>query len=206
MSFLGRAFVVLVIATATLTVASPAAGAATAAQVKAKALSLSNLPEGWSIDSGAQGVGGPIYLGGCLSGLSGLGMAAKGMLHVRVHYADQQLPALSETLESGKAAAERYDQFLAVLNQCRSVDFAVGGFRTRGKLRRQALPNIGNASHAFALTINGDPGASYLVLFRVAHYDGLLEYLDHSFNPGLLQAFTTEAIDKVAGKPVPPPA
>ncbi len=201
--------VVAVVGVGLLAVDLPA-GAASHAQLKAKALSLSDMPAGWSVDNSSSA--GTTNLGGCLKNLQALGHPAKGISRAEVKFTDQQLPDLQETIESGKGATQRYTKYLGILNGCKSISFTESdGTQVTGSVGAMSFPTLGSPSSvqsdAFALnlTIKGINATIDVIMFRVGQIDGELLYADLSPDTATVQAFATEAVNKIEGKTVTPP-
>lgn len=188
----------------TLALDLPADGL-TQSQVKAKVLSLSNMPTGWSVDNSQSN--GTSNLGGCLTKLQSLGKPAKGISRAVVHYVDQTEPTFDETLESGKGAVARYDKYLHILKDCKTISFTSGTTPISGTVGAMSFPTVGDSSSAFALTVGADgvDVTADFVLFRVGQIDGDIGYEDYSPDAATVQAFATEAIDKIEGKAATPP-
>lgn len=197
---------VLVIATAVAGVSAPPAGAASGAHLSSKTLSLSEMPPGWSVyHTRSSSLN---NLGGCLRDIEAQKRLPKGIERAVVNYRDGQSPILGEILEAGKGAAARYDKFLSILNGCTNVSFTVKGKAVTGTIGVMALPTLGDSSRAYSMSfsVEGFSIGVDLVFFRIGQYDGELEYLDLFPNASTVQAFATEAVNKIEGRPVIPPA
>jgi hypothetical protein len=183
-----------------------AAGGISKSEVQSKALSLSNMPTGWSVDNSAAS-GGLSSGSGCLSALAALKKPAKSVIKSEVYYTDGTLPSLQETVEAGNGAADRYAKYLKTLNHCTTLSFSAGGQKVTGTVGAMSFPPIGNSSRAYAINfdVEGQTIGLDVVFFRAGEYDGDLAYEDYSPDTSTMQAFATEAVDKIEGKAVTPP-
>jgi hypothetical protein len=187
--------------------ASPA-GAVSSAQLKAKTLSLADLPAGWSVDRSPPG--GASNLGGCLQGLAALKKTPpKGVVRAHVSYTMAGgFPGLQETIEAGKGEPARFNKYLRTIAGCKNISFTGQGVHYTGTVSALAVPTVGNSSHAYNITIaaGGQSIGIDIVLFRAGQYGGEIVYGDYTPATSTLQAFATEAVNKIEGKPVGPPA
>ncbi len=182
-----------------VTVMDPPAGAANSAQLKAKALSLSDMPTGWSVDNGSSS-GGVSHAGGCLKVLTSFKKPPKGIAHANVRYEDGGVRAVSESIGEGKAAAADYAKYLKVMNGCTTLSFTTDG--------AMSLSTVGDASaaYAFAFTAKGVKLGLDLVLFKAGSVIGDLAYEDIGTpDAGTFQAFATDAVNRIEGKPTTTP-
>lgn len=178
------------------------AGGLTTSQLHSKALSLSNMPAGWAVDNSSSGGG---ISSGCLAGLKRPpGTDTK----VSVAYKDGQLPEFLELLASGKRALPAYKELSHVLARCRRFTASGNGQTYNYTVGAMSFPQVGNDSSAYSITfsVQGVSGAIYLVLFQVGSIVGAVGYGDIGRpDTSQFQAFVTEAIDKIEGKPVTVP-
>jgi hypothetical protein len=187
------------------------AGALSQPQLKSKAMALSDMPAGWSVDNRPtlKAASAPQ---GCLTSLSALKPLAKDINRVQVKFVKQQLPDLSETLESGIGAQKRYAKYLAILQRCKSLSYRASGSRVTGTVGTLSLPALGPSSSVQAeafvvnLKVQGVSAVIDIVLFRVGQVDGQMVYADFASNAVLFQGFATDAVSKIEGKPTGPPS
>lgn len=190
-----------VFALALLMLSALPAGAVTSAQLKAKALSISNFPTGWSVDNSA--------LAKPNTGrLTGFNAHNKHEVKVRSTFRDGQLPSLSETLETGSNAVALYGKINKILSACKQVSFFSGGQTAQGTIGAMSLPTVGQKSSAFAMavTYKGINLGVDIVIFETGPYVGSVLFENYgSPATNLVQAFVTEALNKIEGKPTTPP-
>jgi len=126
-----------------------------------------------------------------------------------VLFEDGNLPALEEALQSGSGLDARYRKLKSALTGCRSFSFTASGKTFRGTARAMSFPTFGDRSGAFALafTDQGVRVGADVVLFKTGAIIGevLYEALGTP-NTSELQAFMTEALNKIEGKPTVAPA
>ncbi len=179
------------------------AGAVSKAQLRAKTLSLSNFPTGWSVDNSTSG--GAVTRPACLQGFNS---SFKHEVKVTVAYTDGNAPSLQETLESGPGVAARYAAFKRKLDGCKEINLTSGGQTISGTIGAMSFPPVGSRSGAWAmsLTTQGVTVGVDLVLFQAGSIIGDVVYEDLG-TPATdeLQAFVTEAINKIEGKGTIPP-
>jgi len=184
------------------------AGATTTqSALSAKTLAVGDMPSGWSVDdAGGGGVSGAT---GCFKALQQAAAKprSKELARASVSYQQQDIPALSETLISGSGADARYARYLGIMAGCKQVSLQASGITITGNVSALSLPAVGDSSHAFAIALSakGITVGIDLVLFRVGSIDGQLTYLDFSPDPSTFQAFATEAVNKIEGKPFKAP-
>jgi hypothetical protein len=197
--------VVLIAATSMVLVVAVPATAISKSQVQARTLSLSEMPTGWSVDHSSNG--GVSNVGGCLKGLQALKQPSKGIQRASVSYDKSTIPALQQIVEAGKGAAERYRKYNAVLAGCKAISFVSGGSHISGNVGAMSFPTIGDQSSAYAMNVSSQ-GVSVgvdIVLFKAGQFDTELVYEDYSPDVSTVQAFATEALNKIEGKPTVTP-
>jgi hypothetical protein len=179
-----------------------AGGAVTKAQVKAKLLSLGDMPTGWSVDNSSSG---GVTTSNCLHVLK---TSTKSVVRTSVSYVNSHTPAMQEVLEAGRGASARYKEFNKELSGCKKISFTSQGQTISGTVGAMSFPKVGSQSNAFAIKLNVQGvslGADY-VIFKDGQYAGAIGYEDIGQPDATqLQAFVTEAIDKIEGKPTTPP-
>jgi hypothetical protein len=164
------------------------------------------MPTGWSVDNSA---GSSTSASGCLARLQS-GPQVKGLTRAKVGYAQgQSIPAVTETLISGRNASKRYNQFVHILNSCKTVSFNSNGTTVSGSMGAMSLPTVGDGSKAYALSVSADGinlGAD-IVLFKEGTVDGQLIYMDLG-TPDVtnLQGFVTAALQRIEGKTTTTPS
>jgi hypothetical protein len=78
----------------------------------------------------------------------------KGLTRVHVQYVMQMVPALQETLETGKGAPARHARFKGILRSCKSVSFITsGGAKVTGSVGAMSFPPLGDSSSAYAINL-----------------------------------------------------
>jgi hypothetical protein len=191
------AAVVVLLATAA------SASAVTTNQLKSKALSLANMPAGWSVRTSA---------GSAAANTRCLKLLKAPIPHevkTNILFEDGNLPALEESLESGSGLDARYSKLKNDLTGCRSISFTSGGQTFHGTARAMSFPTFGDQSGAFAFAFS-DQGLKVgadVVLFKVGSIIGEVLYEELGPpNTSQLQAFMTEAVNKIEGKPTVTPA
>jgi hypothetical protein len=186
----------------------PAEAAGAPSQLKAKALHIGDMPAGWSVDNSSTS-GGPSGLTGCLTKVKAFNHSVKGVSRVKVSYTDGQFPALSETLLTGKSAAKQYATYTNVMSSCRQVSLNSDGTQFSGSIGAMSFPSVGDGTHAYAISLSAK-GYTFgfdLVLFKVGSVVGDVVYADlGSPDAATVQAFVTEAVNKIQGKPATPAA
>ena len=171
----------------------------TKAQLRSKALSLSNMPTGWSVDNSG---GGTSNFTGCFAKLQAT-EATRGITRVEANYEQGNFPVMEETLITRKNAAHRYQQFVSILNGCRQVSLSSGDTTLSGSIGAMSFPTVGNASSAYAMTLssNGINVGFDIIVFRAGQVAGDIGYGDlGSPDSSTVQAFVSEAVNKVEGK------
>jgi hypothetical protein len=179
------------------------ASAVTTTELKSKALSLTNMPTGWSLHP-------PV--GSAAANTRCLKLFKAPFPHevqTTVLFEDGNLPALEEALQSGSGLDVRYRKLKSALTACRGFSFTASGKTFHGTARSMSFPTFGDRSGAFALTFT-DQGVRVgadVVLFKVGAIIGevLYEALGTP-DTNELQAFMTEAVNKIEGKPTVAPA
>jgi hypothetical protein len=184
-------------------VAGVPASAVTTTQLKSKALSLANMPAGWSLHASA---------GSAAANTRCLKLFKTPFPHeveTTVLFEAGNLPALEEALQSGSGIDARYRKLKSALTSCRTFSFTASGQTFHGTARAMSFPTFGDRSGAFALafTDQGVQVGADVVLFKVGPIIGevLYEALGTP-NASQLQAFMTEAVNKIEGKPIVTPA
>ncbi len=187
---------------ATLAMMLPAsgAGAVSNGQLKSEALSISNFPTGWSVlsgeDTGDQG---------CVSGLRNPG---KHVSKVLARFQDGNAPDVEEVLLAGSGALHTYTKLMQALNKCTTYTAKSGSQTATVHVGAMSFPHVGQSSsaYAFTLSVQGINLGADLVLFKVGQTFGAVEYEDLGTpDVGQAQAFITEAVNKVEGKPTVTP-
>jgi hypothetical protein len=179
------------------------AGALSKAHLRAKALSLSNFPIGWSVDNSTSG--GAVSRPACLQGFKS---SFTHEVKVTVAYTDGNTPALQETLESGPGIDARYAAFKRKLDGCKEISLTSGGQAISGTVGAMSFPPVGSRSGAWAMTLTtqGVTVGVDLILFQAGPIIGDVVYEDLGTpDTAELQAFVTEAINKIEGKGTIPP-
>jgi hypothetical protein len=188
-----------------LTIWVAPAAASTKSQLRAKALSLSNFPTGWSVDKSASSGGASV--GGCLAGVKTL--RQRGDIKVSVAYHDGAAPALHESLEEGPGAKRVYRTFNRIFSACKHLSVTAGGSTIQGTVGAMSFPAVGTGSSAYAANFETQGINLWVdsVIFQASpSIVGLvaLEGLGQP-DPSSLQAYVTEAVNKVEGKPTTTP-
>jgi hypothetical protein len=198
MKSISIALAALVVLLATATSAS----ALTTKQLKSKALSLTNMPSGWSAHTSA---------GSAATNTRCLKLLKTPFPHevkTTVLFEDVNLPALEESLQSGSGIDARYRKLQKALTSCRSISFTASGQTFRGTAQAMSFPTFGDRSGAFALsfTDQGVKVGADVVLFKVGTIIGEVLYEELGTpDTTQLQAFMTEAVNKIEGKPTVTP-
>ena len=168
--------------------------------LKSEALSISNFPTGWSVDNSAN-TGNQ----GCVSALRDPG---SHVTKVDVKFSDGNAPDLEEVLMSGSGASRRFAKVSHALSKCKSYTASSGGQTATVHVGAMSFPPVGQSSSAysFTLTVQGINLGADLVLFRFGQTYGAVEYEDIG-SPDITQAqaYVTEAVNKVEGKPTKTP-
>jgi hypothetical protein len=190
----------------TLTMAMPV-GAATKAQLQSETLRLSDMPPGWSVDTG--GSGSASGWTGCLATLEAAGEPTQGIVRATVQYAlGPSLPSLAENLISGRNAVRRYDQFVSILNSCTTVSLIANGTTLSGDIGAMSFPTVGDGSYAYSVSLraHGATLRADIVLFRLAGVAGEVSFNDYG-TPDMtqLRSFVAAAVDRIERKTPPPP-
>jgi hypothetical protein len=179
-----------------MTIGVPAS-AVTTTQLSAKALSLANMPTAWSAHTSANSAATSTR---CLTSLKS---HFPHEVNVSVLFEDGNLPALEESLQTGPGVDARYDKLHKDLTSCRTFSFTAGGQTIHGAARGMSFPGFGtrSAAFAFAFTDQGIKVGADVVLFKVGSIIGevLFEEIGTP-NVRQLQAFMTEAVNKILGK------
>lgn len=181
-------------------VAAMPSGAVTRSQLQAKALSISNFPTGWSVnngpDTGDQG---------CVSTLKNPG---PHVTKVTARFSNGTAPDLDEVLLTGPGAQHAYAKLRGALKRCKSYTATSGGQSATVRVGAMSFPQVGQGSSAYSatLTVEGVNLGADLVLFRVGDVFGAIEYEDIG-SPDIeqAQAFVSEAVNKVEGRPTVTP-
>ena len=179
------------------------AGAATKTQLRSKLLSLSNLPTGWTVDNSSSGGG--AATGGCLAGVK---QAPKSETKVIAKFENGQLPDLQEELVTGHGSLAAYNRLNRVLAGCKHFTESSDGQTLTFTVGAMSFPAVGTESSAYGvtMTVKGINAGVDFVLFRIGSIAGVIEYADIGQpNSSQLQAFVTEAVNKVEGKPTVTP-
>ena len=180
-----------------LTITAPASGL-TKAQLHSKLISLSNLPTGWSVDNSSSSSS---VSSGCLASLKK--PPGKGT-KVTVSYANGQLPQLDELLASGPREVAAYNELNHVLARCKHFTASNDGQTETFTVGAMSFPQLGDQSAAYQITfsVQGVNAGFDVLLFRTGSIEGVVVYGDiGSPDSSQFQAFATEAINKVEGKP-----
>lgn len=175
----------------------------TKAQLKAKVLSISNLPAGWSVDNSSP-TGSSDQ--GCLSDVRN---PPKHELKASVSFAQGNAPILNEVLGAGPGSKATYSKLNRVLSSCKTYTVTDNGQSETVHVGAMSFPSVGQQSSAYALTltVDGINLGGNIVLFKVDGITGAVVYADIG-SPDITQteAFVTEAVDKVEGKPLTLPS
>ena len=193
--FVGAAAVAITL----LVVAAFPAGALSPAQLQAKTLSISNFPTGWSVDnSSSSGTS-------AISCLKGLQSSFKHEVKASVKYTDGNVPALQETIETGPGISARLTKFETALGSCKGISATTSeGHTITGSVGAMSFPTVGDRSSAYALSlqIQGITVGADVVVFQTGKVIGEVIYEDLGTpDAGQVQAFVSEAVNKVEGKP-----
>jgi hypothetical protein len=181
---------------AVLTSAVPA-GATTKAQLQSKLLSLSNLPSGWVADNSPSAAG---TTSGCLAGVK---KAPKSETRATVSFVNGQMPELAEVLVTGHDNLAAYNRLNGDLAKCKQFTVTSNGQSITFTVGAMSFPAVGDESSAYQVSFSemGLNGAADFVLFRVGSIAGVVEYADIGQpDPTQVQAYVTEAVDKVEDK------
>ncbi len=169
--------------------------------LKSEALSISNFPTGWSVDNSAN-TGDQ----GCVSALRNPG---SHVTKVVVKFSDGNAPDLEEVLMAGPGASRTFAKLSHTLSKCKSYTATSGGQTTTVHVGAMSFPPVGQSSSAylFTLAVQGINIGADVVLFRVGQTYGAVEYEDIG-SPDITQAqaYVTEAVNKVEGKPTKTPS
>jgi hypothetical protein len=198
-----KALLVTCAACALYLTATVSAGATTKAQLRSKLLTLSNFPIGWTVDNSSSGGG--AVTGGCLAGVK---TAPKTETKVSASFENGQLPQLAESLVSGRAGASAYGRVNHVLAGCKHFTVTSNGQSLTLTVGAMSFPTVGDESSAYGVTfsVKGVNAGADFVLFKVGFITGLIEYADIGQpDPSQLQAFVTEAVNKIEGRPTVTP-
>jgi hypothetical protein len=198
----GKLFTAGIVAMALVVFAATPAPAITKAQLKAKALSLSNLPTGWSVDNSSNNSSGPTS--GCLAGLKRIGHGTK----VTVSFENGQLPVLEELLANGRGELAAYNQLNHILAGCKHFTSTSNGQSVTYTVGAMSFPSVGSHSSAYsvAFSVQGVNAGFDIVLFQFGSIVGAIAYGDIGQpDPASVQAYVTEAVNKLEGKPTVTP-
>jgi hypothetical protein len=190
----------ILIVTLALMLPALGAGAVSKRQLESEALSVSNFPTGWSVVNGED-----IGDQGCVSGLRNPG---KHVTKVLARFEDGNAPDVEEVLLAGSGAVHTYTKLIQALNKCTTYTAKSGGQTATVHVGAMSFPQVGQSSsaYAFTLAVQGINLGADLVLFRVGQTFGAVEYEDIGTpDAGQAQAFITEAVNKVEGKPAVTP-
>ena len=183
-----------------LTFSAGVACAISKGQLKSEALSISNFPTGWSVnnsaDTGDQG---------CVSALRNPG---KNVTKVTARFSDGNAPDVEEVLMAGTGAQHTYAKLSQTLSKCKSYTVTSGGQTATMHVGAMSFPQVGQGStaYAFTVTVQGVNLGADVVLFRAGRTFGAIEYEDFgSPNTDQAEAYVTEAVNKVEGKPTVTP-
>ena len=183
-----------------LTLSAGEASAVSKAQLNSEALSISNFPTGWSVnnssDTGDQG---------CVSALRNPG---NNVTKVTARFSDGNAPDVEEVLMAGSGALHAYTKLSQTLSNCKSYTATNGGQTATVHVGAMSFPQVGQGSSAYALTltVQGVNLGADLVLFRAGKTFGAIEYEDvGSPDFDQAQAYVSEAVNKVEGKPTVTP-
>lgn len=143
---------------------------------------------------------------GCLSGLKG---TVKNEIKVRVQFLDGQTEGLGEDLENVPHAAARFKKLNGIVARCHKVSAGAGSSAIVGTLEAMSFPHVGAQSAAYSAQLK-DHGVNLgddFVFFQVGNYIGDMTF-DAIGTPDIdqLEAFVSEAINKVKGKPTKVPS
>jgi len=127
---------------------------------------------------------------------------------VAVSYQDGNTPEVNEVLATGPGAAAAFRALSHALAHCTIYTVSSGGTTGTMSVGAMSFPALGYQSSAYALKLSADgvnAGAD-LVVFKVGKVYGAVDYVDiRTRDPDQAQAFVTEAMDKVEGKPTVTP-
>ena len=175
------------------------AGTPTEEQLKTKVLSISNLPAGWSVNNDSSSGSGDQ---GCLSAVRN---PPKHELKASASFAQGTAPILDEVLGAGSGSKKTYSTLHRVLSSCKTYTATDNGQSETVHVGAMSFPPVGQQSSAYALTltVDGINLGGNIVLFKVDGITGAVVYADIG-TPDISQteAFVTEAVDKIEGKPV----
>jgi hypothetical protein len=179
------------------------AGSTANTHLRSKLLTLSNFPTGWTVHDPTSG-GGAVS-GGCLAGVK---HAPDSEIKVTAAFENGQFPQFEEELVSGHAGGEAYNRINRVLARCRHFSIAADGQTFTATVGAMSFPRVGKESNAYQVRfpVDGTNFAADFILFRVGSLAGLVEYADIGQpDPRQVQAFVTEAVNKIEGKPTVTP-
>jgi hypothetical protein len=140
--------------------------------------------------------------------LSGIKAHHKHAVQTEVSFIDGNVPILEELLATGTPAKDAYGDLIRVLSACKKLSFTSGGQTVKGSVGAMSFPRVGQQSSAFAMSLStqGTNIGFDLVLFKTGAYVGVVLYGDLGTpDPDQFQAFVTEAVNKVEGKPTVTP-
>jgi len=129
-------------------------------------------------------------------------------MKVTASFENGQLPQLEEQLVSGRVGTAAYNRLNRVLARCKHFSVTSNGETLAATVGAMSFPAVGNESSAYGVTfsVKGINAGADCVLFKVGSVAGLIEYADIGQpDPSQLQAFVTEAVNKVEGKPTTTP-
>ena len=163
------------------------------------------LQTGWSIDNSSSSGGG---VGGCLAGAKALHPRCD--TKVTVAYDDGTVPALQESLIAGPGAKTIFRTFNRIFSACKHLSVTSSdGSTIPGTIGAMSFPAVGTGSAAYAATFTSqgiNVGADFVIFRNSPSIVGLILYEDLGQpDPSSLQAYVTEAVDKVEGKPTTTP-
>jgi hypothetical protein len=179
------------------------AGSTTNAQLRSKLLTLSNFPTGWTVHNSSSGGG--ALSGGCLVGIK---HAADSDIKVTAAFENGQFPELQEELVSGRAGGVAYSRLNQVLSGCKHFSIAADGQNLTATVGAMSFPVVGKKSSAYEVTfsVKGTEFGIDFILFKAGSLAGLIDYADIGQpDPHQLEAFVTEAVNKIDGKPTVTP-
>jgi hypothetical protein len=174
--------------------------ALTKGQLQSKLLTLSDFPTGWIVDNTSSG-GGSAVRGGCLAGVKN---SPKSEGKVTASFVHGQFPQLDEALVAGRLATVAYNRINRVLARCKHFTVTSDGQTLSATVGAMSFPTVGDESNAYGVTFSfkGISGGADIVLFKVGSIAGFVEYIDTGQpDPGQLQEFVNESVNKVEGKP-----
>ncbi len=178
-------------------VTTTVAPSAPAPDLQAALLGVDDLPTGWSIDTsdgGNDNPSEPPCLKSAQAVLTSTGRVEADFLH------GPNVPSLEETLGRFTDARSTFDRAIAILNDCKTIDFTNDGTKFTGRLGAMSYPTVGDQTSAYRLTVTAQSATieAEVVYFRVGDTIGDVDYLDlGAVDTGAVQTIVQAAVKKL---------